>query len=160
MKLVFYRLIIFILLGLLLILTGFMGVIGVIEAFKTSADLIESIVYVFCYLLLIVFIILEIVNTALSIKTGSEFIQKLTYDKKTLNKPFMSAAIIVGLLFSISLVYGILIYSIDNGMFLSNSSKLIKGILILLSALIVIDVIIIVLFPILGKDDPSFKKSK
>lgn len=160
MKLIIYRLTIFVLLGLLAISSGFLLVLGIIEAINIQADIIESIIYGVCYLLLLTFIILEIANTIVSIKSGSNFIQRLLYEKKEFNRPFYIMAFIFGILSLALSIYGLLIYPSNNGMFLSDSIKLIKGLLILFSSLITFDVIIILLFPLLAKEDKSFLNRK
>lgn len=160
MKLIIYRLTIFILLGLLAIGSGFLLVLGIIDAINVKADVIESIIYSVCYLLLLAFTILEIANTIISIKSGSNFIQRLLYEKKEFNRPFYIMAFIFGILSLVILIYGLIIYPSNNFMFLSDSIKLIKGLLILFSSLIAFDVIIVLLFPLLAKEDKSFLNRK
>ena len=160
MKLKIYHGVLLSLLFITLSFSIFMGVYSSIKIFSAPVENpVDTIIYLVCYLLLFAFIITEIVNTFISFKTGSMFVQKLTFDDDAqINRPLIGICVGILAIAIAVFIFSLIIYVTPNGIFLSTSSPLVKGLLCSISLLIITNTIALILFPCLGRNDKSFKK--
>lgn len=158
MKLKIYHIITLTLLFLSLALSLTLGIISFIDLLTNPSQVLDNLILFVCFIILIAFTVLEIVNTFLSFKTGSVFVKSLAFDdKKVLNSPFLVILAIIGCFAVAGLIYSLYILANPvNELLLATSPLMLKNLLISVFALLIVDILIIELFPLLGKDDKAF----
>lgn len=161
MKLKIYR---YTLLSSLIVVLGFNVLfltLDIINLIQHGADnIFDEIMYILCLLLSLCFIGLQIYNTIISFKKGSMFIKNLAYnDDNSLNDRFLKLLGIADVILFVLVIYSILLYC-GVSLPLKDLSQAIKSIMVTFISILFIDALFILLFPLLGKDDPAFSKAK
>lgn len=157
MKLKIYRSLLLTGLFLTLLLTITLLVLGFLNLLKDATDIGKNLLYIFCFILLIAFNILEIVNTFISFKTGSTFVYRLAFnDSKTVNKNFLFVISFLGL-FSLAVSIYMTLTLFNPFLPLGGSPKLIVYLMICFFFFFFVDILFIILFVFLGKEDKAFK---
>jgi len=149
------------------LLTGFFLILGLVIFFLVDAIIFatkqenpgNAILFIICDFVLIAIIGLFIYNTFHSIKHGSNFIKVLLYDDKRLITKGLVITSITLVCFIIILVYVILIKCGVN-VPLNTMPLPLADMIIGLMVFCIFNSVAILLFPLLGKEDISFKKKQ
>ena len=124
-------------------------------------EMMDGIMYILCFVLNLAFLGLEIGNTIYSYKTGSNFIKNLTFNEDgSLNNKLIKILTILEVIVGAVIIYFAIIYKGDKTLPLSELTPLAKSVAITFFVTVFVDMTFILLFPILGKDDPSLQLEK
>lgn len=131
------------------------AIINIINS--TNIDHSDEIMFIIGFVLLILFVGLEIVNTVISFKNGSAFIKNLTYNQDlSLNRNLLYVSGGISILSLIAIVYFSLLFALSNMPF-GNLAYGMKTVILGFFIITFVDSLFITLFPLVAKEDKSFK---
>ena len=121
-------------------------------------NLTDGIMYILCLVLNLAFIGLEVFNTFYSYKTGSNFAKNLSYNEDgSLNSKFLVVLSVLDVICVLATIYLSIIYKGVNDLPLNELQPLAKAVSIAFLVTVIVNITYILLFPILGKEDPSLQ---
>lgn len=159
MKLKVYRISLISCLAISFALTVFFLILAIKNVIGIDQeDMMDGIMYILCFVLNLAFLGLEISNTIYSYKTGSNFVKNLTFnDDGSLNSKLLKCLSVLDVIVVLILIYLLIIYKGENNLPLSELTQLAKSVAISFFVTVLVDITYILLFPILGKEDPSLQ---
>ena len=158
MKLKIYRISLFICLFLIAGLTIF-AIVRSIILFSSIKNTADAVMYIVALFVLLAFIGLEIGNTFVSLKQGSTFAKALAFDNDgTLNKKGLVIFSLMGLACLAAVIYFLLLLCGLN-LYFAFFAKPMQYVIFLVFLTGFINALFILLFPLLGREDPSLRKT-
>lgn len=159
MKLKVYRISLISCLVISFALTIFFLVLAIKNIIGVDQDnMMDGIMYILCFVLNLAFLGLEIGNTIYSYKTGSNFVKNLTFnDDGSLNSKLLKVLSVLEVFVVIATIYLFVIYKGEINLPLSDLTQLSKSVAIVFFVTIFVNITFVLLFPILGKEDPSLQ---
>lgn len=117
--------------------------------------------YIVCLVLNLAFLGLEVFNTYRSLTTGSNFAKNLAINEDgSLNKRFLVVLGFIDVFVLFAIIYLSVIYKGVYDLPLNELAPLAKAVSIVFSVTVFVNITHILLFPILGKQDPSMQQVK
>lgn len=159
MKLKVYRISLLSCLTISFALTVFFLVLAIKNIIGIEQEnMMDGIMYILCFVLNLAFLGLEFGNTIYSYKTGSNFVKNLTFNEDgSLNSKLLKVLSVLEFFVCIITIYLFIIYKGEGNLPLSELTKLAKSVAIVFFVTIFVNITFVLLFPLLGKEDPSLQ---
>lgn len=142
-------------LSIYFLILSIQNVIGV-----SKENLMDAIMYIVCLVLNLAFLGLEIHNTFYSFKTGSNFAKNLSFNEDgSLNSKFLVILAVLDVFVLGGIVYLSIIYKGVYDLPLNQLAPLAKAVSIAFLVTVFVNITYTLLFPLLGKEDPSLQQN-
>lgn len=160
MKLKTYRILVYVVMTLLACLSIYLIVRTSMLFAVEGTNIADNVIFIICLVFVLVLEVMNILNTRTSIKRGSTFVRPLVYDDDdTYNNKFIIFCYVFGVISLGVLIYFILLVT---GVAPKNFNFPIPLYYLILNvfALTLAICVLVPLFKLTGKQDPSFKHKK